>query len=51
MPNISQTQIYVPFICLFVFNLANVFVFKNALPRDKVLFFFNLCGRNKGKEK
>lgn len=49
MPSISQTQIYIHFIYLLVFNLANVFVFKNTLPRDSGYFvgFFYLCARNK----
>lgn len=42
MPNSSQAEIYVHFICLYVFNLASVFVFKNTLPRESGSFFVTI---------
>lgn len=47
MPNSSQTEIYVHFVFMFGFNLANVLVFKNILPGGSGSFYFYPCGRNK----
>lgn len=38
MPNSSQTQVCVHFVCMFVFNLANVFVFKSTAQRQWIFF-------------
>lgn len=40
LSNSSQTEIYVHFVFMFGFNLANVFVFKNILPGGSGSFFF-----------
>lgn len=40
MPNSSPTEIYIHFVFVFGFNLANVFVFKNILPGGGGSFYF-----------